>query len=370
VVHGVSHGEEGTPVSDQNSADKVTPQQPPAVSGAFDWLIESHQQSAPMAPLTDDIPLLARAAPVLPPVFPDPEPDPAPYPPSAGIAQLPPPDVADPLIALPPPPSMASPYSAPPAFQTPTSSPVVPSPTVPSPTVPSPSVSAPPSMPPTGPAEWPILSAEPLAPTPFADARVGSLGLERHQPRTRSANGPLDWAAFVVAFVAPPLGALLGVGAAVAGSRTKGYAASIAKAAIGIGAALTLVLGVAFIVYTKVSDDQAAHDAIVASSRAYCAKLESNPAALASDTFGWPAPGETIPASITSMQSYETTWKSLVRLAPAGIRADTQRVESAAASIISSVQSTQTLDDADNVAQMHDVVAETGIKSWVSNYCG
>ena len=116
----------------------------------------------------------------------------------------------------------------------------------------------------------------------------------RHRRRTRSATSPVDWVAIVLAFLAPPLGILVGVGAVIAGLRLRGYATSVAKAAIGIGAVLTLVLGVALVVGTKVNADRAAHAAIVSSTNAYCTRLKSKPATLTSDTFGWPTPGDTM----------------------------------------------------------------------------
>jgi hypothetical protein len=157
--------------------------------------------------------------------------------------------------------------------------------------------------------------------------------------------------------------------AVIADSRTKGFAAGPAKAAIGIGAVLSLVLGVAFVVVAKINGDQSAHAAVVASSHAWCTKLESNPATLSSDTLGWPSPGDTIPASITAMKSYQAQWDALVKLAPTGIRSDTQKVADTAKSIIATVQTTQTLNDAGNVAQLQNVVAQSGIHGWVSSYC-
>jgi hypothetical protein len=216
-----------------------------------------------------------------------------------------------------------------------------------------------------------LFSSEPLAPSTFGSGFGSSnLALERRTSAVRSGNGPLDWVAFVLAFLAPPVGLLVGIGAVISGSRTKGYATSIAKAAIGIGAALSLVLGVALVVVAKVDNDRAVHAAIVASSVSWCAKVKSNPATLTSGTFGWPAPGDTIPKSIAAIKTYESTWESIAKVAPSGIRADSQKVADTAKSIEATVQSTLTLDDAGNVAQMQNVVATSGINSWVSNYCG
>jgi hypothetical protein len=361
-----------------------------------------------MAPLTDDIPapvsaiptfdlpdpaaqpaptatfrdLLAPSAPPQPDIAPSPFAPPIVPPPAA--APMPPPVAAAPSFAQPvaaaqpaPPPAEQQAAVAPPSFapappvQAPTAPPPAPTPVAqPAPVPPVPPAQAAPAAPATSQAGGFSFAGEPLAPSSFAgEAGPTAFTLERHHSGARSGNGPLDWIAFVLAFLAPPIGLLLGIGAVIVDSRSKGYAAGIAKAAIGIGAVLTLVLGVAVVVVTKINNDQAAHAAIVASSRAWCTKLESTPTTLSSDTLGWPSPGATIPASITAMTSYETYWDALAKLAPAGIRTDTQKVANTAKSIVTGVQSTQTLNDANNVAQMQNVVAASGIHSWVSTYC-
>jgi hypothetical protein len=173
----------------------------------------------------------------------------------------------------------------------------------------------------------------------------------------------------VLAFLVAPLGLLAGIAAVLLGTRNNGFASGIAKAAIAIGAVLTLVLGVGGIGLNNLAQRQAAHDAVVASSVKWCAQLKSNPATLSSDTFGWPPLASTIPASITSMQTFENYWVDLVKVAPTGIRSDTQQVATSAQSIINSVQSTRVLDDANDVSAMQSVVAASGIPAWVNEYC-
>jgi hypothetical protein len=391
-------------VSDQTSEDGSAPPRPQESAGAFDWLVESHRQSAPLKPLADEAPA------VVPPIsFGFPEPQAPPAPPVAAqrptfLSEAPPPPapssfpltftetpledvVQDSQPVFPPQPAFPPPHQA---FPEPVSAFPAPQPVFPPPAevFPPPQSAFPAPSPAASPgfaAQQPVIiepePAAPVAAAPVAPPTVlvfppssepeggGAFGLERRQSRPRSANGPLDWVAFVLAFLAPPVGLLLGIGAVVTEPRTKGFVTGLAKAAIGIGAALSLVLGVGLVVYAKVSHDQAAHDAIVASSRGYCSALKSNPATLTSDTFGWPSPGDTIPASITSMKQYEARWDSLVKLAPAGIRADTQKIATTAKSIVAGVVSTQTLDDSSDVAQMQNAVATTGINAWVTNYC-
>jgi hypothetical protein len=321
-----------------------------------------------MAPLTEDF--LAPAPSPLPPGLPGPAipsvadsfPDPfaaSPAPPVAAasvFAPQPVPATAAPRAAPPVAPEEAAAVLAPPTWAPPAVAPT---------TQPASAAQAP-----TTQANVISFGAEQPAPAQF----VGGPGpsaftLERHSGGPRSGNGPLDWVAFVLAFLAPPLGLVVGVGAIISGSRSRGYATGIAKAAIGIGAALTIVLGTAFVVVTKIDNDQAAHDAIVASSRAYCAKLKSDPTTLSSDTFGWPSPGNTVPESITAMEAYQANWEALAKLAPSGIRSDTEKIAATAKSIVATVTSSQTLNDSGNVAQMQNVVSTSGIHAWVSDFC-
>ena len=406
-------------MSDQDSEHDSAPPKPQASDGAFDWLVESHRQSAPLTPLPDEAPAW------VPPIsfgFPEPQEPPAPPLPDVRpttLSQAPPPpapssfplrftetpDEAEawqseaafpPQSAFPPPQSAVPPQQ--PVFAAPRIA-SVPQPEFPPPrsafSAPQPAVIVQPEFPPpqsafsvpqpavivqsavfvqpepvaTAPPQPTVGQAGPAMSFSASPDGGGGFGLQRRQPQPRSANGPLDWVAFVLAFLAPPVGLLLGIGAVVTEPRTKGFVTGLAKAAIGIGAVLSLVLGVGLAVYAKVSNDQAAYNAIVASSRAWCSTLKSDPATLTSDTFDWPAPADTIPESITAMKSYQARWDTLVKFAPAGIRTDTQKIATTAKSIVAGVESTQTLDDGSDVAQMQNAVATTGINAWASRYC-
>jgi hypothetical protein len=198
---------------------------------------------------------------------------------------------------------------------------------------------------------------------------VGPLGLERREPTRRSGNSPLDWLALVLAIVLPPIGLILAIVVLFLDSRSKGFAASITKAAVAIAVVLSIGVGVGAVVIAKLQADQAQQNAIAASSVAWCSKLTANPATLASSTYGWPAPANTVPESITSMQAYVKFWQSAVAIAPDGIKSGTRLIASNAKAIVKTVQSTQTLDDAADVSQMQSAVASSGIQNWVSQYC-
>ncbi|HEY2643354.1 MAG TPA: hypothetical protein VGI56_06365 [Galbitalea sp.] len=305
-------------MSDETNVGTPTPDgapqsNAPQPTGGFDWLLESHQQSSvPLAPDEDVRPVTAPAAIAFP--------------------------IPEPFVG---------------SLSSSTAEPATPAPVAVL----------------IGPEPGSAATTTAASNTPATTTAATTLALTRRVQQRRARTSPLDWAAFVLAILVAPLGLLAGIAAVLLGTRNNGFASGIAKAAIAIGAVLTLVLGVGGIGLTNLAQRQAAHDAVVASSAKWCAQLKSNPATLSSSTFGWPPQGSTIPASITAMGTYENYWVALAKIAPAGILADTQQVATSAKSIVDSVQSTQVLDDANDVSAMQSVVAASGIPAWVNEYC-
>jgi hypothetical protein len=198
---------------------------------------------------------------------------------------------------------------------------------------------------------------------------VQSLGLERrHTSRNRSTS-VFDWIAFALAVLAPPVGILASVVALVVGWRRRGWTSGLAKAALAVALALSAVVAVGGLALGSVLSQRAAHDAVVASSKSFCAKLASQPGIVDSATFGWPGLGDSIDSSIASMQKYATTWAAIAKTAPAGIRSDAGQVASTAKNIVASDRKTRVLDDSANAAQMRQVAAVSGIPTWVAEYC-
>jgi hypothetical protein len=192
---------------------------------------------------------------------------------------------------------------------------------------------------------------------------------ERRTRERQRSTSLLDWIAFGLAFVAPPVGALAGVATVVISSRTRGWSSGVGKAAIGVGLSLSLVLAGAGVVISRNLSAQATNDALVASSVQWCSSLRSDPTRLASSTYGWPPIAGTIAQSLPAMQKYEDYWTSLAKIAPAGIKVETQKIATTAKGIITSVQTSRVLDDASNVATMQEAVSVSTIPAWVSGYC-
>jgi hypothetical protein len=230
-------------------------------------------------------------------------------------------------------------------------------------------------------AAYPVANQYPVAdpvpnpadstPTSLSSTALGTgpFALQRHEPENKSPNTPLEWIAFVLAFILPPIGIIVAIVALVIGSRTRGFGSTVARVAIVIGVVFSLIAGAGVVVASKLGSDAAAHDSVVASSQAWCTKLQSNPTTLASDTFDWPAPADTIPDSIAAMQDYADYWGSLAKIAPKGIKTGTAQIQTAAKSIIETVTKTQTLDDATNISNMQVAVSSSGVNTWASEYC-
>jgi hypothetical protein len=224
----------------------------------------------------------------------------------------------------------------------------------------------------TAPAQQPAaavfhFSEPPSGETPPPDTVPSGTG---RRPRAAvPATGVLDWIAFALAFVAPPVGLLAAIAALVVGSRRNGWTTGIAKAAVAIGVVLTVVLIGGLVLLNNVQQKQAAFDAIVASSRPFCTQLRSDPATLQSPTYGWPSVQGTVQQSLPAMQKYEDSWTALVKIAPAGIRVGAQSIATAAQGIITTVKTSGVLDDENDVSQIQQAVSNSGISTWVAQYC-
>ncbi len=204
------------------------------------------------------------------------------------------------------------------------------------------------------------------------DGRVPAAGTRRSRERAKPERVPgaaLDWIALGLAIVLPPLGLLAGLVAVVAGSRSRGWASEVAKAATAIAIVLSIVTAGGLVAIVGASDVDAQFDGTVASSREFCGVLDTAPGILASSTFKWPAPGATVTDSIEIMVAYEAFWLELETAAPEGIAGEAAAVAAAARSIITAVESSRIIDRDDDLEVMASVAAGSRIPGWAKQYC-
>lgn len=198
---------------------------------------------------------------------------------------------------------------------------------------------------------------------------VGPLGLQPHARRRHRSTRALDWISFALAILVPPLGLVVAIVAVLVGVARNGWASAVAKVALAIAVALSLVVAGFGIVGGAAFARQQAFDAVVSSSAKFCAKVDTLPGRMQSSTFGWPSPAATVEASLPAMKAYSTLWSEAASVAPSAIRAGTKSLATEASSIEASVATTRTLDDAANVARMQQVASASGVGNWVVTYC-
>jgi hypothetical protein len=207
------------------------------------------------------------------------------------------------------------------------------------------------------------------AATPSSSAGRSNGGLAPRAHEELPTTAITDWVALALSIVVPPVGVLASIAAIILGVRKNGFSATVAKVAVVVGAILTVVLLVGLFVLSAAEKQQAAHNAVVASSAKFCSQLEAS-GTLSSPTYGFPPSQDTIPDSIAAMQKYENFWTGLVKVAPSGIRTGTQLIATTAGTILSNVSSSRVVDDASNTTVMQQAVNNSGVDAWVGSYCG
>lgn len=153
-------------------------------------------------------------------------------------------------------------------------------------------------------------------------------------------------------------------------SRRRGWVHGFVRASLAIALVMTLVVGVAGAYFYKVLDDQRRHDSIQAASAQFCSTIHDNPDMISQPAFGFPAPGATIPDTITSIQAYIDKWVALAKVSPSGIRADVTKVADSARDILDNVTTTHLVNNDENIAVMSSVASATNIVGWSQLYCG
>lgn len=275
-------------------------------------------------------------------------------------------------------PASAPPAEAPPAFAVPQ----VPVPQAPAPQAPAPQAFAPDPIgagqapaytPEPAPRPEPaVQTAPPLRPDndPTAGTQFfgGGVG-EWEEPPDLDRTTTFERIAFILAFTGP-IGLVMAIVAAVRSSRTRGWVHRLIRASIGIGVVFTLIVGVLGFFAYKAIDDARQHDALEAASARFCQTTAENPDMLSQPTFGFPAPGASVPETLTAIQEYVDRWDALAAVSPSQIRPDVTRVADAARTILDTITTTRLVNNDENVAVMSSTASQTNIIGWANEYCG
>jgi hypothetical protein len=257
------------------------------------------------------------------------------------------------------------------------------------PVVPPPSVPAQPSFPPPSFAADPVAAPGPvMAPEPaYAPAAAPEAPIPSDSDPTAGTQffggGAGEWedppdldrtttferVAFVLAFTGP-VGLVMAIMAAVRSSRTRGWVHGFVRAAIGISIVFTIIVGILGAYLYKVAEDARQHDALEAASIQFCQTMADNPDMLSLPTFGFPAPGASVPETLEAIQEYVDRWDALAKVSPTQIRADVTRVADSARGILDTITTTRLVNNDENVAVMSSTASQTNIVGWAEEYCG
>jgi hypothetical protein len=191
---------------------------------------------------------------------------------------------------------------------------------------------------------------------------------ERPQQSTPKA-GLSDWMSLVLAVVLPPLGLLASIVVRIVSYRSKGWTSKVARAATIVGVIMTLVAGGGLFAVNMIVEQEAAEQARVAASVPLCLALGETPGVLDEPAFGWPLEVAALPETLELMKSYQAQWTALSALAPVDQVSAVRSVAVAAQTLVSSVETTTSIDRQRNLEQMTKITRQAGLNSWHSNYC-
>lgn len=131
-----------------------------------------------------------------------------------------------------------------------------------------------------------------------------------------------------------------------------------------LAAVVVLVAGLVAMTLVQTSEAKVKED-----SAAFCADIASTPGVLAQPGFGWPTQSADIPTTVAAMQAYQQRWAQLADIAPPTIRAELSAIAESATTVITRVESSQSIDRPGNLATIASVTSQTVIPSWAAKYC-
>ena len=142
---------------------------------------------------------------------------------------------------------------------------------------------------------------------------------------------------------------------------------AIVRTLVVVVLAVAVLGGAGIVAYTQV---QAAEAKVAADSAPFCADIATTPGVLSQPGFGWPTDSAAgIAGSLAEMKLYQARWENLLAVGPPTMREDLRAVATAAATITTSVESSNTIDRAGNLATMDRVTSQTALRAWAKKYC-
>ncbi len=191
----------------------------------------------------------------------------------------------------------------------------------------------------------------------------------------------LDVAALVTAVILPPIGLILAIVALVRGKQVRGWASDLARAAVAVSLAMTVVFagvgGYSWFTATEnakhlaaVKADQRAHALIETTSIPFCNLLAEHPTiySTADPDYGWPAvdaPG----GYNKAISEYSKVWAQIAEVAPAGIEEETAAIAARVAGIVEITNALGNQNRAGDLLGLHEKDDLATVESWYVEYC-
>ena len=188
-------------------------------------------------------------------------------------------------------------------------------------------------------------------------------------PRVKPRTSVLEWVGLALAVLAPPLGLLVTIVARIVTRYRHHWTTTVAKAATVISIVLTLVLGAGAVVYSIISENNAADARVLAAAQPLCDGLAATPGVLELEAYGWPTEIAPIADTLAGMKAYQAHWQQLADIAPGSAKAGTTAIADQAAILVTAVETSQVIDRTGNLSTMKAVTDVSGLPQYVATYC-
>lgn len=133
---------------------------------------------------------------------------------------------------------------------------------------------------------------------------------------------------------------------------------------VALSAVLLAVAGIVALTLVQQAEDE-----VRADSAAFCTDLAATPGVLSQAGFGWPTEVADLPTTVAAMRAYEERWGNLAKIGPPSIRADLQAIATAAGTIASGVESSQSINRPASLEAIQGVTSTTDVAAWAAKYC-
>jgi hypothetical protein len=191
------------------------------------------------------------------------------------------------------------------------------------------------------------------------------------RPAARTPKASLfEWIALVLAVVVPPLGLVTVIVARFVATHRHGWTTTVSRVATVVAIVLTIVAAGGGVAYSIAERDAAAVAQTLAEAQPLCAAIDATPGVLETQAFGWPIEVTAIPQTLEAMKAYQAHWIEVADVAPAVMASNVAGIVDEATRLVTSVETTQSIDRQGNLAAMTTAADGSGLASWHAEFCG